>query len=99
MPGVVKTRTAEEVQKMVRSIIIELLPNPVSEVGEDAKLVDELGYHSLALLELAFALEDEFDLQPIDEKTARKIITIKDVERHILRELESTGKLVQAQQG
>ncbi|MEE3922508.1 hypothetical protein V2I01_41850 [Micromonospora sp. BRA006-A] len=52
-------------------------------------LVEDLEYHSLALLELAFALEDEFDLPPIDEQSVQNIRTAADIENHVVRQLES----------
>ena len=91
-----KTLSAEEIHKLVHAIVLELKPDPNSTFSDEARLVDDLGYHSLALLELAFALEDEFELQPIDEPTARKIRTVKDIENHILGELQSSGRLVSA---
>jgi acyl carrier protein len=89
----VKFRSEEELRKVVRGIVIELAPNPAGQSSETSRLVDDLGYHSLALLELAFALEDEFDLTPIDEPTARTIVTIKDIENHVARELKTAGRI------
>lgn len=86
-------RTEGEVRARVRAIVLELAPNPESVTGETARLVEDLGYHSLALLELAFTLEDDFELSPIDEQTARAIISIEDVENHVVNEFRTTGKL------
>ncbi|MEV2236903.1 phosphopantetheine-binding protein [Micromonospora sp. NPDC049891] len=66
------TVTADQITAIVR----DLAPAPNDDLGPDTRLVEDLGYHSLALLELAFALEDEFDLEPIDEQTARRITTV-----------------------
>lgn len=38
-------------------------------------------------MEVAFALEDEFDLEPIDEETARKITTVGNVQDLVLEKL------------
>jgi acyl carrier protein len=84
----VPTRTEEEVRAQIRGIILELAPNPQQATVENALLVEDLEYHSLALLELAFALEDEFDLPPIDEENARNIRSAKDIEDYVLRQLE-----------
>jgi acyl carrier protein len=86
-------QTEAELRAAVRAIITELAPSADGQSSDDARLVDDLGYHSLALLELAFALEDEYDLQPIDEATARRIVKVKDVENHVVKELQSTGRL------
>jgi acyl carrier protein len=94
--GTVTRRSKEQVHSLVRSIVLELMPVPGAEVSDESRLVDDLGFHSLALLELAFALEDEFDLAPIDEATARRIISVRDIQAHILQELSAAGRLVDA---
>lgn len=70
----------------VRTIVAELAPRQVNTVTDDLRLVDDLEYTSLAITELAFTLEDEFDLQPIDEVTARTIVTVGDICDHVERE-------------
>jgi acyl carrier protein len=89
-------RSEEEVREVVRAVVMELAPNQDQDPGEDSGLVDDLEYHSLALTELAFTLEDEFDLLPIDEATARGIRTLRDVQDHVVRELSARGLLAPA---
>jgi acyl carrier protein len=89
----VRFKTEKELRELVRAIIIELAPAAPEDPGPDADLVDDLGYHSLALLELAFSLEDEFNLQEIDEATGRRIRTINDVLNHVAKEFISTGRI------
>lgn len=67
-------------QSMVRRFVSEFAPTNSDGLTSDSRLVEDLGYHSLALLELAFALEDEFNLPPMDEETAQNIRTVQDVE-------------------
>ncbi|MET8307422.1 MULTISPECIES: phosphopantetheine-binding protein [unclassified Micromonospora] len=89
-----EVRTEVEVRDSVTAIVTELAPNPEQIEGSgDSRLVEDLGFHSLALLELAFTLEDEFDLPPIDETTARKIVTIDAVAEHVSDILRSRGEL------
>jgi acyl carrier protein len=89
-----KARNEQDVRLLIRNLIMELAPNPDgSRPGEDAMLVDDLEYHSLALIELAFTLEDEFDLEPIDETTARQIVTDRDVEEFVLAKLRERGDI------
>lgn len=90
----VQGRSEEQVRDYVAEIIMELAPNP-DELGSDSKLrlVEDLGFHSLALLELAFTLEDEFDLPPIDEATARQITAVGKVADHVVNELRGRGEL------
>jgi acyl carrier protein len=80
-------RSEQEVRGIVRVIVRELAPNPDGASIGDAQLVEDLGFHSLALLELAFALEDEFDLTPIDQQTAQQITTTKAVEDYVVEQL------------
>ncbi len=87
--------THADVRKIVREIITDLAPAKADPVPE-ARLVEDLGCHSLSLLELAFSLEDEFDLPTIDEQTARKILTVNDVEQHVLFHLQAAGQISEA---
>lgn len=82
-------RTEAEVRTLIRELVAELAPGGDGEPGSPgARLVDDLGYHSLALLELAFTIEDEFGLEPIDEQTAQTIVTVDDVEAFVVQRLQ-----------
>jgi acyl carrier protein len=80
-------RSAEEIRGLVGEIVRSLAPTPVTGPIHDRHLVDDLGYHSLALLELAFALEDEFGLPPMREDQAQRIRTVSEVEDYVARAL------------
>jgi acyl carrier protein len=80
----VQTLTNEEVRSVVRGIIFEIAPNPGRSPAGEVLLVEDLEYHSLALLELAFALEDEFDLPPIDEESVLTIRSAQDLEDYVV---------------
>jgi acyl carrier protein len=84
--------TNEEIRVRIRSLIAELAPNPKNDLESGALLVEDLEYHSLALLELAFALEDEFDLPPIDQANVVDIRAVKDVEDYVLRQLSDPAR-------
>jgi acyl carrier protein len=88
-------RTEAEVRADVRAVVLELAPDGNESAGPDAQLVEEMGFHSLALLELAFTLEDEFDLPPIDETTARSITTLGAVEAHVVAHLAARGEIAE----
>lgn len=94
---VTRTRkwTDSDARALIHEIIADLAPSR-GELLPEARLVEDLGCHSLALLELAFSLEDEFDLPAIDEATARQILTVGDVERHVLGQLRTGGNLAGA---
>lgn len=74
------TLTEQEIRATVLALIAEMAPDQNAEVTAATHLVQDLGYHSLALMEMAFAVEDEFDLDPIDEETARKISSVGAVQ-------------------
>jgi acyl carrier protein len=79
--------TEEDIRVRVIGIVLEMAPTAAA--GADAKtaLADGLGYHSLALLELAFALEDEFRLPPIEPRDAQSIRRVGDVQDYIVAQL------------
>ena len=92
-PTTVTGRSEEEVRAFVSEIVADLAPNPDgAEITDGARLIEDLGFHSLALLEVAFSLEDEFDLPPIDEATARDITTVGDITAHVLKSLRERAE-------
>lgn len=87
--------TAADVRQTVLGIIQQLAPESGRfDPAKDLHLVDDLGFHSLALLELAFAIEDDFDLPPIDEETGRGIQTTEQVLEYVLGQLTEQDQLV-----
>jgi acyl carrier protein len=93
--GAPKRWTEDEVRVLLAEIVLDLAPTK-SAVAPDARLIEDFAYNSLALLELAFSLEDEFHLPTIDEAAARTIITVRDVEQYVLKQLTSSALLVEA---
>jgi acyl carrier protein len=87
----VTARTETEIRENVKALIKSLAPEKGAPVVTDARLVEDLGYHSLALIELSFLLEDEFNLPPIDEQTARAITQVGSVEEHVIGILTKQG--------
>lgn len=83
--------TAAELPAAVHAAVLEVAPEKRAEVDARTRLVDDLGFHSLALLELAYLLEDEFELPPLDVETARGIVTVGDVVEHVRGELARQG--------
>jgi acyl carrier protein len=79
----------QDVRAKVRSIILQVAPNPDGVQVGPTKLVEDLAYHSLALLELGFTLEDEFELPPLDQSQVQDITTVEEVEDLVLRLLRT----------
>ncbi|MFD3430801.1 phosphopantetheine-binding protein [Nocardia fluminea] len=87
-------RSEAEVRATIRDFVKALAPAPRTDDVTGAHLVDDLGYHSLGLVELAFALEDAFDLPPIDEQSASNIRTVTDIEDYCVGQLVELDVLV-----
>lgn len=82
-----------DVRARVRSIIRQVAPNPGGfREGGGTHLVDDLAFHSLALLELGFTLEDEFDLPPLDQAQVQHITTVDEVEDQVLELLRASAE-------
>lgn len=62
----------------VRDILVDTLSCNPEEVTLEASLQDDLGADSLSVVELMMALEDNTGIS-IDDETAAKIKTVKDV--------------------
>ncbi|GAA1767015.1 acyl carrier protein [Luedemannella helvata] len=82
-------RTEDEIRAEVRTIVLELAPEAKETAPDDARLIEDLAFHSLALLELAFTLEDRFDLDPIEQERAQQISTMRDVANLVIEELRN----------
>ena len=63
-------------EERVKKIIIEQLGVDEAEVKNEASFVDDLGADSLDTVELAMALDEEFDTEIPDEE-AEKITTVQ----------------------
>lgn len=90
------TAMEEGIREQIRCTVIELspqsdaVPRPIMKADPETRLVEDLGYHSLALMELAFALEEEFQLPPVDQTAADHIVTVGDVEDYVCEHLSAT---------
>ena len=65
------------VEERVVKIVCEQLGVGEDEVNTGSSFVDDLGADSLDTVELAMALEEEFDLEIADEE-AEKISTVQE---------------------
>ena len=70
------------VEEKVKKIIVEQLGVEESQVGPEAKFIEDLGADSLDTVELVMALEEEFGLEIPDEE-AEKILTVRDAIQYI----------------
>jgi acyl carrier protein len=71
---------ADDYRIRVRQILAEMSPLRPSEARPTDRIMEDLGYDSMAIVELALVLESEFDLEQIDEERAIDLVTVGDVE-------------------
>ena len=81
----------KEIRAKVRTIIGQVAPTPKAAPAPTDRLVDDLGYNSLALMDLAVALEKEFALTSLSEDAAASIGTVEDVEDIVVNLIEEVG--------
>jgi acyl carrier protein len=68
-----------EISARVRDVVGSLVPDGPRDVRSADRLTD-LGFDSLATLELAMALETEFDLPEVPEGQTVELATVGDIE-------------------
>jgi acyl carrier protein len=83
--------TAHEVEQIIKKMVRELCPGDASQMTDTSRLAEDLGYHSLALVELAFAIEDRFDIEPIDQGIAQTIRTVANVVGYVQSKVVSNA--------
>ncbi|HEV7805578.1 MAG TPA: phosphopantetheine-binding protein [Solirubrobacteraceae bacterium] len=79
-----------DLRERVLSVVADMAPLRGAPVGSGSTLRESLGYDSLALLELAAALEDEFGLPPSAELDAEDAETVADIEQIVLQKLQES---------
>jgi acyl carrier protein len=70
---------SEIILERVSQIVGQMCPLGRRTVAATDRITDDLGYDSIAIVELALVLEAEFDLQPIDEQDAVDLVTVGHV--------------------
>ena len=79
----------EEQRGAVRRIVARLSPTGAATAEPEHRLIEDLGYDSLALIELAIALEDEFRLTPLSDYESLDIVRVGEVEELIVGRIAS----------
>ena len=67
------------VQDDVLALVTALAPGPAAEPDLHSRLIDDLGYTSLRLLELCIAVERAFALPPLGHDTLAGVSTVGDL--------------------
>lgn len=65
----------EEVNTRVKKVISEVLESEVSEIGDDANFVTDLGASSIQSIRLVAGFEEEFNIE-MDEDKSLQVQTV-----------------------
>lgn len=77
--------------EIVSEVVRRLAPEGCGAVAEGTLLRDDLGYDSLALVELAFALEELFQLPPLPEEESTDAASVGDVAKIVASIVSRNG--------
>lgn len=78
-----KTGDIEAVQTVILAMVREHLPKPSdAPITDEQKLIEDLGYDSLAVAEVVFAIEDVFGLR-IETSEIMQISTVGSLKNFI----------------
>jgi acyl carrier protein len=80
-----------ELREIVRETLREAAPVQVETCDRETSLVADLGYHSLAILEAIFALEEKIGMELIDYGGVDEIATVGDVEDYVVKLVARAG--------
>ena len=72
----------EEVNSRVKKVISEVLGKSVSEIGDDANFVNDLGASSIQSIRLIAGFEEEFNIE-MDEEKSLQVQTVSGAVRFI----------------
>ena len=76
------------IETTVKEIIAKQLTMDVSKVNLESRLVEDLGIDSFGSVEVAFELEEKFDLK-IPDAALYEAKTVKDIVNYIASQKES----------
>jgi acyl carrier protein len=72
-----------EVRDQVRELVRRHAPRPSAELASDDVLAEQLGYDSLALIELALGLQVRFGIDAGGDSGATNVVTVGDIEQMV----------------
>jgi acyl carrier protein len=84
MPEINTAIDAGQVTAVIHEVV-RLIAPVATAVTDEQGLVNDLGFHSLALAELGFTLEDLFGLDAVTPEQAMSLSTVGDVSALISR--------------
>lgn len=86
----------EQIAARVREIVGDLCPLGEREAQSDDEIIADLGYDSMAMVELSLVLESEFNLEPMDDDQAVDLVTVGDVEELVVQMVQTASRWTSA---
>lgn len=80
--------TRNEVERKVLTVVHDVLACPEGELDGSKHIIGDLGADSMAVVTLAIALDDEFDLEINLAANEESDVTISDIIDYILGRLQ-----------
>lgn len=77
--GIRTTVSADAVPDLLATLVGLIAPQQVEQVSRDHALIDDLGFHSIALAELGFTVEDLFRFETLTPETAMSLHRVGDI--------------------
>lgn len=91
-PSTGGTAHRDQVVELVRAMAPESeISGGDGDLADASRLVEDLGYQSLRLIELTMTLEETFDLPPFDREILAAVRTVGDVVSLINRHVPDSG--------
>ncbi len=66
----------------IKEIIADELGIDAMSIADDAKIIDDLGADSLAVMQIVMAIEDEFDVS-VEEDKIMSLATVNDIVAYV----------------
>jgi acyl carrier protein len=78
----------EDVLTQLTAVIHEVAGTDVAAITPEASLIDDLGVDSLSMVEIIYAIEDNFGLS-IPEEDSKDLITVGDAVAYVKKALQT----------
>ncbi|MFE3188352.1 acyl carrier protein [Nocardia sp. NPDC059240] len=80
--------TEDTVAQRIRQLVTAMAPRPAAELGDELRLIEDLGFDSLRLMELTVVLERGFDLPRYRPEQLIGVLRVGQVVELVTRTLE-----------
>ncbi|GAB7182197.1 hypothetical protein ATKI12_2028 [Kitasatospora sp. Ki12] len=80
-----------QIPDVISQLVNLIAPTKKDRIGPDTKLVSELGYHSLAMVQMGLTLEDVFEFDGLPQERASALETVQEI-TELVQELLDEGE-------